>query len=222
VLRQRAPRPGLAGTTHGQGAFAVTLPVPPGPVAEIVQLSPPAPIAKAVVPVHGSEPLPTALPVQSKVHAVAFLQSQDTFEVALQLSNEPVQIGGKHVAVVVAVAVPPVPTPVMVQVSPAAPTANGVEPEHAIEPPADAVPEHAYEQLVASVHDQLIVEVSPQPLIVAEQAGFPAQAAFAVAAVEPAGPVAWSVQCSPALPTIRSTEPLHAIAPEAVVVPVQS
>lgn len=137
-----SPRP-VGRSVHGHGAFAVTLPEPPGPVAEIVQVSPAAPIANGVVPEHGSEPLPAALPVQSNVHAVASLQSHVTLDVGPQPSNEPVHRGGRQVATTVAAPVPPTPVPVMVQVSPAAPTANGVEPEHAIAPPAEAVPEQA-------------------------------------------------------------------------------
>ncbi len=213
-----------------QDVVAEALPLPPAPVALMVQVSPAGPTGSPVDPEHAMDPLLGVVPVQAYVHDVALVQFHVTVAGLPHAGREPndnVQFGTGNVQPVLAVAlpVPPGPVALRLQLSPAAPTATLVDPEHATGPPLVAVPVQAYVHVVASVQLHVSGVVPPQvgaPPKAAEQCGADTHPTVAVAeSLVPPGPVALMVQVSPAGPTVTGDEPLQATAPPEDVVPVQ-
>ena len=108
-------------------AIAVT---PPAPTAWMVQVSPAAPTVYGPEPVQGTGPLDGVVPVQTWLHDVALMQFQVATAApphAGRAPNDAVHAGGppapRQETVAVAVPeLPPAPTPLMVQRSPAGPT----------------------------------------------------------------------------------------------------
>lgn len=108
------------------------------------------------------------MPVQVYVHEVASVQFQVTTAVPPHAGGVPkdaVHVGATPRHVVLAEAIPVVPlalVAVIVQLSPAEPTATGADPEHAVAPLTVVEPLHAYSQRVALAQLQVKVDGAPQ------------------------------------------------------------
>jgi len=220
-----------AGTQETVAVVAVV--APPAPTALMVQRSPAAPTARGSEPAHGTAPLDGVVPVQTWVHDVALVQFHVTTAAAPHAGagpKEALQAGGPPVAMqeTVAVAVPvepSLPSALMVQVSPAAPTVYGPEPEHGTGPLDGVVPVQTWVHDVASAQLHVKTEVPPHagagpndPVHIGRER----QVVVVVAvAVVPLLPDALMVQVSPPAPTTREVEPVQATTPLEGVEPVQ-
>jgi hypothetical protein len=130
-----------------QVAVAVVLPVPPGPLAVIEQVSPATPTATGEVPAQATLPPAETEPLQVNAQVLASAQLQVIVEVSPHPENDAVHTGVfavvPHDALAFAELVPPGPVAWMAHDSPAASIVRSALPVHATGPLALEEPVHS-------------------------------------------------------------------------------